>query len=164
LKKKLFAVVIMLVVALAGLSFAGCSADAADSQSSASASSAAASDAGSGEITVNVLVECYDLAEQGSELAKDYPEDGEIYPEAEVTLPAGSTALDALEATGVEYEGTEYVSAIGGLAEGDAGPSSGWLYQINGGMESVGVSEYVLKDTDYRVSFTYIVDFNEYFE
>ena len=54
-----------------------------------------------------------------------------------VTVPAGSTAYDALVATGVSVNARQtaygvYVSGIGGLAEKEHGSGGGWTYAVNG--------------------------------
>jgi hypothetical protein len=70
-----------------------------------------------------------------------------------VTLSPGATAYDALLASGASV-GTKstgygmYVSSIGGLAELEHGPSSGWLYAVNGSTPGVASSGYVLADGD----------------
>lgn len=54
-----------------------------------------------------------------------------------VDFHEGMTVYDALVATGVSYNARNsafgmYVSAIGGMAEKDHGPESGWKYSVNG--------------------------------
>lgn len=66
-----------------------------------------------------------------------------------VTLPQGSTVLDALAASGISYSGSSnYISAIGGLWEKQCGAGSGWLYSVNGEFPSKGCGQYVLQDGD----------------
>ena len=51
---------------------------------------------------------------------------------AEVFIVTGGTAYDALLATGAEVDGEpSYITSINGLAAGDAGPTSGWMYSVN---------------------------------
>lgn len=76
----------------------------------------------SGQIEVRVLVSSPDAG-------------GSVSVDENVTLVQGSTAYDALVATGlsVNAKNTQYgvyVSAIDSLAESQHGTASGWLYKI----------------------------------
>lgn len=55
-----------------------------------------------------------------------------------------------------------YVTGIGGLSAMDAGESSGWMFQVNGELASVGAQDYILRDGDTLVWF-YTADYNIYF-
>lgn len=67
----------------------------------------------------------------------------------EVTVPEGATAYDALVATGAALEGSEsYVTSINGLAEKAAGPTYGWMYEVNGEVPSVAANECALQPED----------------
>ncbi len=75
---------------------------------------------------------------------------------ATLLLPAGSTAFDALVATGVDVssKGTAfgtYVMSINGLAEFDHGGMSGWVYRVNGVEPNVACSNYQLSSGDSLV-------------
>ncbi len=65
------------------------------------------------------------------------PESASAEPKTtEVTVPAGATVLDALQATGwdVQAEDSDYgkfVTAINGVANGSEGEASGWIYTVN---------------------------------
>jgi hypothetical protein len=81
--------------------------------------------------------------------------DGSVSASISTALPQGSTALDALAATGLPYNArtsqySTYVAAIGGLAEKDSryGSTCGWLYAVNGSTPSYSASTYVLNDGD----------------
>ena len=81
--------------------------------------------------------------------------DGSVKGSISTSLPAGSTAVDALAATGLSYQARSsqygtYIAAIGGLAEKDKryGSSSGWLYSVNGTTPGYSAGSYVLKDGD----------------
>ena len=71
-----------------------------------------------------------------------------------LSLPAGSTARDALTAaldrSGIEYteQSDGYFPMIGGLSNTDRGPASGWLYMVNGAAAQVSCSEFLLRDGD----------------
>jgi len=59
------------------------------------------------------------------------------------------TALDVLKDTGVSVDITgDYVSGINGLYEFDNGPSSGWLYQVNGETPGISSASYRLNSGD----------------
>lgn len=54
----------------------------------------------------------------------------------EVTVPAGGTVLQALEATGWDVQAQEsdygkFVTSINGVANGSEGEASGWVYTVN---------------------------------
>lgn len=78
-----------------------------------------------------------------------------------VVLARGSTAYDALRATGFDVTARSsqygmYVSAIGGLAEKQHGGASGWLYAVNGSTPAASCSGFELSDGD-TVSWFYTV-------
>lgn len=81
--------------------------------------------------------------------------DGSVNASVSATLPRGSTALDALGATGLSYSARSsqygtYIAAIGGLTEKDSrfGSGSGWLYAVNGSTPGTSAGNYVLADGD----------------
>lgn len=81
-----------------------------------------------------------------------------------VTFEQGATAYDALMACGLSVNASNspygvYVSAIGGLAEGEHGGSSGWKYAVNGSEPSQACSTYVLHDGD-TVTWRYALSAN----
>lgn len=70
-----------------------------------------------------------------------------------VSIPEGSLAYTALKTAfdkmNVSYSMSKnYLSYLGGLAEKDGGPMSGWLYYVNGVAPSVGIGNYTVKDGD----------------
>lgn len=80
-------------------------------------------------------------------------------------LDEGATAYDALVEVADDVNASEtdygiYVQGINGLAEGDYGSMSGWLYSVNGETAEVGCSEYVLEDGDV-VIWTYTTDYSQ---
>lgn len=84
---------------------------------------------------------------------------------AEVEVPEGATVYDALVATGVDVNASDsdygmYVQGIDGLAGGDFGDMSGWMFEVNGEMAEVGCSQYELSDGDV-VTWTYVTEFTE---
>lgn len=79
---------------------------------------------------------------------------------ATVSLAAGSTVYDALAKTGISISASGsaygmYVSAIGGLAERQHGPMSGWIFSVNGVEPSVACSAYTLSAGD-SIVWTYV--------
>lgn len=85
--------------------------------------------------------------------------DGSVSYNGTVELDKGATAYDALVATGLELDASDsqygmYVAGIGGLAGGDYGDMSGWLYDVNGEAALVGCDSYELADGD-TVNWTY---------
>ncbi|MBM6774173.1 DUF4430 domain-containing protein [Olsenella profusa] len=82
---------------------------------------------------------------------------------SDVELPEGATAYDALVATGADVNAQDseygmYVQGIDGLASGDHGDMSGWMYSVNGESAEVGCSEYTLSSGDV-VTWTYVTEF-----
>ena len=83
----------------------------------------------------------------------------------DVDVPEGSTVYDALVATGADVNASDsdygmYVAGINGLAGGDFGDMSGWMFEVNGEMAEVGCSQYELKAGDV-VTWTYVTEFTE---
>lgn len=81
----------------------------------------------------------------------------------DVELPEGATAYDALVATDADVNAQDsdygmYVQGINGLAAGDHGDMSGWMYSVNGETAEVGCSEYKLSSGDV-VTWTYVTEF-----
>ena len=82
-----------------------------------------------------------------------------------VELDAGATAYDALVAAADDVNASDsdygmYVAGINGLAGGDFGDMSGWMFEVNGEMAEVGCSEYQLADGDV-VTWVYVTEFTE---
>lgn len=86
--------------------------------------------------------------------AEHIPADGIILAETTFPLEAGDTVLDVLtraaKADGLlmDVSGSGYVAGIQYLYEFDYGDLSGWMYQVNGEMASVGCNQYLLQDGD----------------
>ena len=83
----------------------------------------------------------------------------------DVELDEGATVYDALVATGADVNASDsdygmYVAGINGLAGGDFGDMSGWMFEVNGEMAEVGCSEYQLADGDV-VTWIYVTEFTE---
>ncbi|WP_171634471.1 DUF4430 domain-containing protein [Paenibacillus plantarum] len=53
-----------------------------------------------------------------------------------------------------------FITSIGGLAIGDGGPKSSWMYLVNGQFADVGIADYVLKSSDI-ITLVYTDDYEE---
>ena len=83
----------------------------------------------------------------------------------DVDVPEGSTVYDALVATGADVNASDsdygmYVQGINGLAGGDFGDMSGWMFEVNGKMAEVGCSQLEVADGD-AITWTYVTEFTE---
>lgn len=77
-----------------------------------------------------------------------------------LTFEKGATVYDALCATGLSVRAVAspmgaYIAAIGGLAEKEHGPMSGWMYYVNGNYISTSCDACVLSDGD-SISWFYV--------
>ncbi len=101
--------------------------------------------------------EVHSYAESRSELIT-------LIPKTAYTLKKPATVLDLVETAfgeaGIDFvnESGNYISEIGGLAEFDNGPGSGWMYTVNGIYVRLGVMEQPLDSGD-RVVFHYTDDY-----
>ena len=137
------ALALALSLALAPAALAGCS-----SGESQQANAPAAEEPAEAAITVQVTVD--------SSAA-----DGSVSFDEAVELEEGATVLDAIEATGLDVVVEDssygaYVDAIGGLATGDHGSSSGWTYTVNDEMVMDSADTCELADGD-TVAWSYMV-------
>lgn len=128
--------------------------------------------AGGDTATVTVSVDCADILAHPDTLppgkASLLPADGVLLPPTRVELPAGSSAFDALKAAalgaGLHMEfsaspyGGKYIEGIGNIYQLDCGPTSGWLYYVDGVSATVGCSECTLHGGEALV-FSYSCDF-----
>ncbi len=107
--------------------------------------------------TVSISIRCDTVL--GKQTADYIPADGSILKKTEYVLRDSDTVFDLLIRAAkhnkipVEYDGgnltaTAYIKGIQNLYEYDFGPTSGWLYKVNGELEGVGCSDYVLSDGD----------------
>lgn len=94
------------------------------------------------------------------------PENGIILGQTNVTVNTGETAYNLLVAVcqknGIQMDASgtvlgKYINGINNLYEFDAGPLSGWEYEVNGIFGGVAVSRYTLKNGD-AVQFRYTCD------
>lgn len=87
------------------------------------------------------------------------PASGMLMSARPVSFTAGETVYDILarecKASGIPMDSTNtplynsaYVKGIGNLYEFDAGPTSGWMFSVNGAFPSMGCAQVHLKDSD----------------
>ena len=99
------------------------------------------------------------------------PEDGIIFPAAEVTFSEGESVFDVLqrvckdnkihmESTFTPMYNSAYIEGIRNLYEFDVGAQSGWMYSVNGWFPNYGCSRYQLKNGDV-VEWRYTCDLGE---
>lgn len=99
------------------------------------------------------------------------PEDGIIFPAAEVTFSEGESVFDVLqrvckdnkihmESTFTPMYNSAYIEGIHNLYEFDVGEQSGWMYSVNGWFPNYGCSRYLLHDGDI-VEWHYTCDMGE---
>ena len=79
--------------------------------------------------------------------------------EVAVEVPEGATAYDALEASGFEFVASDseygkFIESIVGVANGDFGETSWWLYTANGEEVMVGCDAFELTNGD-SIEWTY---------
>ena len=160
-RKRLVAALIGVLMSLFLLS--GCAAEngGSSSQSSSSGdagSSVHSSDSAASEAYDELMVSVeIDPSAAAGKVSDEI--DTTVFGPEEVFLEEGSTAYDALVATGVEVEGDpSFVTSIDGLAAGAAGPTSGWMYEVNGESPSVAANEYGLSEED-QVRWYYVDSF-----
>ena len=132
-------------LALAPMMLAGCSTS-ADGSSDASADASA--EASQANISVQLKID--------SSAA-----DNSVGFVGSVSVPEGSTVLDALEAADMDAvvqdsQYGKYVDSIGGLATGDHGSASGWVFTVNGESIMESADSCVLSDGD-EVVWSYMV-------
>lgn len=138
-----FAMVVVSACAPADTSSSSSSA-ASQAQNESSSSAAEAQE----EITVQVSIDSSAV-------------DNIVTADSSQTLPAGSTAYDALLTTGLDVQSAEsaygeYVSSIDGLAEKQHGDMSGWGFMVNGEYPTTSASSCELNDGD-TVTWIYMV-------
>jgi len=103
-------------------------------------------------VDITISINCYVAIEAGSATAYAVSDNGAMLY-GNMRLNPGATAFDALAASGASL-GTQggamgtYVFSINGLAQGEAGPQSGWKYYINGSPPGVSSDLYVLANGD----------------
>jgi hypothetical protein len=109
---------------------------------------------------VSLSVSCYEAVAAGSAAALAVSDNGAMRA-ATLRLDAGTTVYDALVASGAVVGSSSgpmgvYVYSIDGLAEKEAGSSSGWKYYVNGSEPTTPCSAYTLGEGD-SVEWRYVL-------
>lgn len=103
-------------------------------------------------ITVSISIDCVNAVNYGSATAQSLSSSGYLLS-TQLTLSPGATVYDALIACGAPVNASSsamgtYVTALYSLQEKVCGPTSGWLYLVNGSQPSASCSSYSLSDGD----------------
>ena len=124
------------------------------------------------EYTCTISVRCDTILDNIDWLDKEkvelVPEDGVIFPAAEVTFYEGESVFNVLqremkkarihmEFSSVPMYNSVYIEGINNLYEFDCGELSGWMYKVNNWFPDYGCSRYLLKDGDV-VEWVYTCD------
>lgn len=133
----------------------------AESAPSLTASSSPAPEAE--KLTCSLSISCGDILAHKEQFTQEQleivPAGGTILQEESVTFQAGETVFQVLlretkrlkipmDHISSPATQAEYIKGIGGIYEKAYGPSSGWLFAVNGKQPAVGCSSYKLKDGD----------------
>ncbi len=105
-------------------------------------------------------------AEKALDYGKELPNGGYILPPMKISAKKGETVFDLLEkicgekGISLKYQTKSYIREIGGLAEKDCGPGSGWMYRINGEKPPKPASKYEISDGDI-IEWYYVTSQND---
>ena len=104
-----------------------------------------------------------DPASLPAEYREILPEDGVLFS-GDVAIESGEDLLGMMRRAMREEKlplvaESGFISAIGGLAPGGAGPMSGWMFTVNGEMPMEGCDKILLKDGDVIV-WTYVTEWD----
>ena len=108
-------------------------------------------------VTVSFCINCKNALSYGA----DVPSGGYLVADTQCTVKEGATAFDVLEEmcqkNGLElrYQSKTYIQSIGGLAEKDCGPASGWMYKVNGKNPNKPATRCELKNGD-KIEWYYV--------
>lgn len=115
------------------------------------------------ELRCTVYIECAKIFDHLEDLNENktgvLPSDGVILAKTTVTFKEGQSVFDVLKsvtkANNIHLEFAEtpgfnssYIEGMSNLYEMDCGPSSGWIYSVNGWFPNYGASRYQVKDGD----------------
>ena len=143
-----------LFLALAPFALAGCSSSSNESDGNAATAEPAPQESASdssttqeSSISVHVIVDSSEA-------------DGSVSYDGAVEVHEGATVLDALKATGLDIETQDsqygaFVNAIGGIATGEYGSASGWIFTVNDESIAESADSYVVSADD-TVSWSYL--------
>ena len=109
-------------------------------------------------IKVFLKIECETILGLKQDNGIKIPKGGVIKKLTSLSLPAGATVEDALEAIDTKFKGTYgYVSSIGEVPAGGFGKDSAWFYSINGSYPEDAYNARALKNGD-RLTWRYSTD------
>ncbi len=122
-------------------------------------------------LTFTVTVDCKVLLQENPDLSAEkralVPKNGILAGPYRFRAKERASALDVLRKAcrqkGIALDASNtsmgmYVRGIGGLYEFDGGPSSGWMYHVNGTTPNKSAGNYLLQDGD-RVQWTYVTGY-----
>ncbi|MBR5308711.1 MAG: DUF4430 domain-containing protein [Clostridia bacterium] len=127
-----------------------------------------------GTVPYKVIIDCSEIISNlDNEAYAIKPEKRDIVPQSSIILQEsgkckeGTTAYDLVTSVFKEnkfhFDGTGvYFKGIGNFYEGDCGPTSGWMFFVNGSLAELGAADTVV-NTDDVIEFRYIVDYNTLF-
>jgi cytoskeletal protein RodZ len=123
-----------------------------DSNENAAPSTAPQEPAAPAAITVSLSIDCLNAVNYGDALAQSLSSSGYLLS-TQLTLGQGATVYDTLKASGAPINASSgamgvYVIGLYSLAEKACGPTSGWIYLVNGSRPSKSCDAYVLSDGD----------------
>ncbi len=110
-------------------------------------------------VKCTISVDCSTALASYPDVVKDIAdENGFIQSPTEYEVAEGSSVYDAMSAAGLEIDESKgYVSSVAGLGEGDCGPMSGWLFDINGEYPLESLRDTTVNDGDV-ISWQYTCD------
>ncbi len=115
------------------------------------------------EISCYISIDCSNVLDHMDNLRKNkvdiIPKSGIMLSSKKITLNENSSAYDLLIKASKQYSilvdsqytavyNSAYIRGINNLYEKDCGPSSGWIYKVNGSTAGFGCSQYILNSGD----------------
>ena len=115
-------------------------------------------------VLLSLLAGCAGSKEAGSVTVSVKTQEKELYSFA-VKITEEDTALSVIQKAGKDNQivvsvQSDYLTSIGGLAAGDQGDMSGWVFRVNGAFGSVGAGDTPVKSGD-AVEWLYSLDYGE---
>ncbi|MCL2808043.1 MAG: DUF4430 domain-containing protein [Coriobacteriia bacterium] len=114
-----------------------------------------------GTITVSLTISCIEAVKVGNKTAESISDKGIVY-EGVLELTQGSTVYDALVASEVPLASQTssmgiYLTALGGLAGGEVGEMSGWVFSVNDVGGETSSDNHLLNDGD-NIVWNYVLE------
>ena len=153
-KKLLLILVGLLVVAMA---IAGCSSKKAEKD----VPGGPVADDSEPMNTVTVTIECKTLETVDKDLMDSVSDNGVMLSDTEIEIAEDKTVIDLLTEMGIDFLlSGNLIDSINGLATGDGGEMSGWLFTINGEFPTESADQVVVNDGD-KIAFLFTCDWGE---